>query len=127
MATSRKFANEEPKWIELSPGAEASDPGGQTGQQSKRTAEPKCTFRVEYTEDDSYAADNFFTAFGPALGAGFFPVFPISIYPRGSASLAALPVGFYKRGCQVKTLLLSREEGIFFGHPAQLAARRTLS
>jgi hypothetical protein len=37
------------------------------------------------------------------------------------------PVGFYKRGCQVKTLLLSREEGIFFGHPAQLAAPRTLS
>jgi hypothetical protein len=34
---------------------------------------------------------------------------------------------FYKRGCQVKTLLLSREEGIFFGHPAQLAAPRTLS
>lgn len=38
-----------------------------------------------------------------------------------------MPVGFYKRGCQVKTLLLSREEGIFFGHPAQLAAPRTLS
>jgi len=36
------------------------------------------------------------------------------------------PVGFYKRGCQVKTLLLSREERIFFGHPAQLAALRTL-
>jgi len=36
------------------------------------------------------------------------------------------PVGFYKRGCQVKTLLLSREEGMFFGHPAQFAAPRTL-
>jgi hypothetical protein len=24
------------------------------------------------------------------------------------------PVGFYKRGCQVKTLLLSREEEMFF-------------
>jgi len=33
-----------------------------------------------------------------------------------------MPVGFYKRGCQVKTLLLSREGGIFFGHPALLAA-----
>jgi hypothetical protein len=40
---------------------------------------------------------------------------------------SALPVGFYKRGCQVKTLLLSREEGMFFGHPAQFAAPRTLS
>jgi hypothetical protein len=25
-----------------------------------------------------------------------------------------MPVGFYKRGCQEKTLFLFREEGIFF-------------
>ncbi len=29
----------------------------------------------------------------------------------------AWPVGFYESGCQVKTLLLSREEGIFLRHP----------
>jgi hypothetical protein len=30
------------------------------------------------------------------------------------------PVGFYKRGCQVKILFLFREEGMFFRHPAPI-------
>jgi len=49
------------------------------------------------------------------------------IFGKIFGATCTLAVGFYKRGCQVKTLLLSREEGIFFGHPAQLAAPRTLS
>jgi hypothetical protein len=38
-----------------------------------------------------------------------------------------IPVGFYKRGCQAKTLFLFREEGMFFRHPAPSAAARILA
>jgi hypothetical protein len=42
----------------------------------------------------------------------------MQVIHRRAAQGALMTVGFYKRGCQVKTLLLSREGGIFFGHPA---------
>src|SRR5487761_1324489 len=52
---------------------------------------------------------------------------PCSAKAEGLPQIGMKPIGFYKRGCQVKTLFLIREEGMFFRHPALSAAAQILA